>query len=145
MGAHRPMLPNCHPIITAAKQRSVLVVDDVAEIQRLVEHWLGDLGWPVWSVSSGREAGRFLGRQPVDLVVTDVIMPDGDGLEVIAEVRRRQPRARVLAISGGGLHLHAADCLKLARSLGAHAVLLKPFRREQLLEAIGSVLELNLR
>lgn len=135
------LLSSTPPFLPQAKALSVVVVDDVQEIQNLLHHWLRELGWEVTCASSGREAAKLIQQQQaIDLLITDIIMPDGDGLEVITELRRRHPQARVLAISGGGLHLRATDCLKLAKSLGAHAVLLKPFKREQLLEALSSIL-----
>ncbi len=133
------MLTTTLSFTTRAKPLSVVVADDVVEIQQLVEHWLSDLGCNVACASSGNEVARLVRARHVDLVITDVIMPDGDGLEVIADLKRAQPAARVLAISGGGNHLPAHDCLKFARGLGAHAVLLKPFNREQLLEAVSRV------
>jgi DNA-binding NtrC family response regulator len=74
------------------------------------------------------------------MVITDILMPDGDGLEVITELKRAQPSVRVIAMSGGGSHLRAAECLKFARGLGAHAVLLKPFNREQLIDVVSQQL-----
>lgn len=120
---------------------SVFIIDDVEEIQRLAELWLKEVGCNVTCASTGREAVRELKVRPVDVVLTDVIMPDGDGLEVISEVRRTRPEVRVVAISGGGVHLNATDCLKFARGLGAHAVLMKPFNRQQLLSAMNAVLQ----
>jgi CheY-like chemotaxis protein len=115
----------------------VVVADDVVEIQQLVRQWLSDIGCVVTCVSTGRDAVRVVRNQHVDLVITDILMPDGDGLEVITALRTAQPSARVLAISGGGSHLGASDCLKFAKGLGAHGLLMKPFRREQLYDALG--------
>ena len=115
---------------------SVVVIDDVVEIQQLVQQWLRELGCIVTCVSTGREAVRILRTVHVDLVITDIIMPDGDGLEVITELRRAQPSTRLIAMSGGGNHLRAADCLKLAKGLGAHGGLTKPFSRQQLFDAV---------
>jgi CheY-like chemotaxis protein len=125
------------PSVSPAEPLSVVVADDVVEIQRLVALWLRDLGCVVTCVSTGREAVRFLRSQHVDIVITDILMPDGDGLEVISELKRAQASTRVLAISGGGNHLEAADCLKFAKGLGAHGLLMKPFNRQQLLDALG--------
>jgi CheY-like chemotaxis protein len=115
---------------------SIVVADDVEGITYLVQHWLEEDGHHVTCAGSGSEVAALLRQQPVDLVITDVIMPDGDGLEVMLEVKRTRPNARVLAISGGGAYLRARDCLNLARGLGAHAILLKPFNREQLSSAV---------
>ena len=116
---------------------SVVVAEDVAEIQQLVQHWLRELGYFVTCVSTGQEAVRIVRTVHVDMVITDILMPDGDGLELITELRRLQPSARIIAMSGGGHHLRAADCLKLASTLGAHALLTKPFNRQQLIEVVG--------
>lgn len=116
--------------------RSVVVADDVVEIQNLLQLWLRELGYFVTCVSTGREAVRVLRTAHVDMVITDILMPEGDGLEVITELKKAQPTARIIAMSGGGNHLRAADCLKFARGLGAHGVLMKPFNREQLVELV---------
>ena len=125
--------------ITLEKPLSVIVADDVMEIQALVEMWLKEIGCAVKCASSGREVSKLLRQAPCDLVIADVIMPDGDGLDVILELKQAKAKTRVLAISGGGRHLQASDCLKFARGLGAHEVLLKPFNREQLLSAVRRV------
>ena len=115
---------------------SVVVADDVVEIQQLLHQWLRDLGFLVTCVSTGQEAVRVLRTVQVDMIITDILMPDGDGLEVITEFRRAQPSVRIIAISGGGNHLRATECLKFARGLGAHGVLMKPFKREQLIDLV---------
>lgn len=114
----------------------MIVADDVEGITHLVQHWLEEQGHQVTCAGSGTEVAALLRRQSVDLMITDVIMPDGDGLEVMLELKRTHPQARVLAMSGGGSYLRARDCLNLARGLGAHAVLMKPFNRDQLLAAV---------
>jgi CheY-like chemotaxis protein len=118
---------------------SVLVVDDVDEIRHLLTQWLREAGASARDAATGNEALRELRGAPVDLLVTDILMPDRDGLELIAEVRRSRPTVRILAISGGGRHLRADDCLKFAKGLGAHGLLMKPFSRQQFLEALSQV------
>jgi CheY-like chemotaxis protein len=122
---------------------SVVVADDVAEIRRLLEQWLTEIGCIVTCVSTGRDAVRLLRAGHVDVVITDIIMPDGDGLEVITDLKRAQRSTRILAMSGGGSHLGAADCLKFAKSLGAHGVVTKPFNREQVFDALAQILSVN--
>jgi CheY-like chemotaxis protein len=119
---------------------SVVVADDVLEIQQLVQQWLRDLGCIVTCVSTGEEAVKVLRTVHVDLVITDILMPDGDGLEVITELKHAQPSVRIIAMSGGGNHLRATECLKFARGLGAHGTLMKPFNREQLIELAAQLL-----
>lgn len=118
---------------------SVLVVDDVDEIRQLLTQWLREAGATARDAATGNEALRELRGAAVDLLVTDILMPDRDGLELIAEVRRSRPSMRILAISGGGRHLRPDDCLKFAKGLGAHGLLMKPFTRQQFLEALSRV------
>lgn len=120
-----------HPPFELARL-TVLVVDDEPGIRELVQHWLTREGHTVICAGSGDEAIRLLKTQRFDLVITDIVMPDGDGFELIASFRQQQTTARILAISGGGKYLQSADCLKIARGLGAHAVVMKPFNWEQL-------------
>ncbi len=122
---------------------TIVIADDVLEIRNLMQHWLNAAGCEVLSAASGREATDLVRTRNVDLVITDVLMPDGDGLEVITSLRRIAPRTKVLAISGGGNHLRATDCLAFARGLGAHGVLMKPFNRAQLLEAVKKIVPLQ--
>jgi two-component system chemotaxis response regulator CheY len=114
-----------------SKPLKVLVADDETEIRNLIRHWLEAAGHEVLGAGSAREATALLKAGPVDLVVTDILMPDGDGLDLITETRKSQPTARLLAMSGGGRYVETTDCLRMARGFGAHAALLKPFTREQ--------------
>jgi CheY-like chemotaxis protein len=124
---------------TRTKPLSVIIADDVAEIRHLVGLWLREAGCTVTATASGNELTKLIRAQPYDVIITDIIMPDGDGLEVILEAKRTLPNTPVLAISGGGQHLQATDCLRFAKGLGAQAVLMKPFNREQLLDAVNHV------
>jgi CheY-like chemotaxis protein len=117
----------------------VLVADDYDDMRYVLQRWFEEAGARVASAANGREVSRLLKQETFDLVVTDVLMPDGDGLEVIAEVRRIAPKTRLIAISGGGSHLPGSDCLKFAKWLGAHALLIKPFARDELFNAITAV------
>jgi CheY-like chemotaxis protein len=119
------------------KRMSVIVADDVPGILDLVGRWLEEAGHTVRCVSTGLEASQLLKSHHFDLVITDILMPDGDGLELILELKHAQPAIRILAISGGGRHMQAMDCLKMAKNLGAHAMLMKPFSREQLFAAMN--------
>ena len=119
---------------------SILVADDEEGIRNLLRHWLQSQGHTVVLVNSAHEAVRLLKAHTFDLVITDVVMPDGDGFELIAAFRKAQPQARIVAISGGGKYLQGPDCLKIARGLGAHAAVMKPFNWEQLHAGIDEAL-----
>lgn len=122
------------------KSLAVLVADDVADIQHIIQCWLSEVGHRVACANTGEEAIRLLRGQPFDLIITDVIMPDGDGLDLIREARSRAPETRILAISGGGRFLKRETCLEMSRGLGAHALLLKPFNREQFMAELNQAL-----
>ena len=119
---------------------SILVADDEESIRSLIERYLSSAGHTVAIAANAREACEAMTRHRFDLVITDVLMPDGDGLDLITELKKAQPGARILAISGGGRYLEGSDYLKLAKGLGAHTALMKPFTWQQLQEAIDRVL-----
>jgi DNA-binding NtrC family response regulator len=115
---------------------SILVADDEDSIRSLLEHFLKNGGHQVVVVGNAREACEAMARQPFDLVITDVLMPDGDGLDLITELRKVQPNARIVAMSGGGRYLEGSDYLKLAKGLGAHTAMMKPFTWQELQDAM---------
>lgn len=121
------------------KSCSILVVDDEDELREIVRRVLADAGHRVMTAEDGNSASRLISNEVFDLVITDVIMPERDGMQVITELRRKHPRVRVIAMSGGG-HVPRAQYLKMARGLGAHAVLEKPFTASELTQAIATAL-----
>lgn len=124
------------PVPATKKSLVIVIADDVEEIQHLVTSWLEEEGHVVVRAGSGREIVRIVRERPVDLVITDILMPDGDGLDAILAINRAQPSLRILAISGGGRSQPADACLRVAKGVGADVVLLKPFRRAQMLAAV---------
>ena len=124
----------------ARESLSILVADDEESIRHLLSSWLKSRGHEVVSVANAQDATGYLRERRFDLVITDVVMPDGDGFELIGAFRKAQSETRILAMSGGGRFLQGNDCLKIALGLGAHAVLMKPFGWEQLQAAIDEAL-----
>lgn len=88
------------------------------------------------TTASGNAAIDLLKTGHFDVVITEVLLPDGDGLDVIKYSRQSRLPHRIIAVSGGGSYLTRLDCLKLAKMLGAHVVALKPLVKNQLLTAI---------
>jgi CheY-like chemotaxis protein len=115
--------------------QSILVVDDDELMRSALHTTLSDAGYAVVGAADGRAAIKAFDHAAFDLVVTDLIMPETDGLELIAFLKKRHPSIPVIAISGGGL-MRADYNLKFARALGAKAILLKPFPNEQLLTTV---------
>lgn len=119
--------------------RTILVIEDQSELRGLVAATLEEVGYHVLTATTGREASKAFAGAKVDLVLTDLLMPDRDGIEVIRELRESRPDLPVVAMSGGG-RIPAALYLKLARDLGAKAILEKPFSNQQLLLTIALAL-----
>lgn len=116
----------------------VLVIDDDALTRRIAETALCRRGYRVETSGDGRQALRWLEREQPAVIVTDIFMPEVDGLEVIMAARRACPQARILAISGGGMRMDK-DFLPIARRLGADAALAKPFRAGMLLAEVDDL------
>lgn len=131
--------PTTHTI--APPPASILLVDDDNAIQTLIQFCLERAGHHVVCATGRAPVLTLLSSGHFDLVITDVLMPDIDGTEVITAARIHQPDAAILAMSGGGSHLTADFCLKLAGSFGAGAPLLKPFHLEELMDAVNSALQ----
>lgn len=125
---------------TAQDSLSILVADDEEGIRSLLEHWLTEAGHSVQTADCGQQAMRMLQHEAFDVIITDVVMPDGDGFELIPAIRKIQPDARILAISGGGRYIPGGDCLSLARGLGAHASIIKPFDCGDVLRGLANTL-----
>lgn len=123
-----------------AKSLTVLLADDARDLQALIARWLEEAGHTVTRASNGREIVELAQQRTFDLLVTDILMPDGDGWDAIAEVRRLRPETRILAISGGAREMPAKAVLRVARGAGAIGFLEKPFSRPELLAAISRVL-----
>lgn len=117
----------------------VLVVDDEELARFTVREILEEGGHSVLEAAGADEALRILAAKPVDVLVTDIIMPGKDGIALVAEVRRTRPAVRVVAISGGG-RTTRLDFLTVAKAYGADQVLAKPFGGERLLAAVDACL-----
>jgi CheY-like chemotaxis protein len=117
---------------------SILVIEDEPSLRQVFVRMLSGDGHAVNEACDGREALRFLKSQRPDLILTDIVMPNGDGIEVIAANRQLPHPAKLIAMSGaGGL---GPDYLKVALELGADYALKKPFRTTELRAAIAACL-----
>ncbi len=117
----------------------ILVIDDDPVLRRVITLALEGAGHSVLRCENGRKAIEHLAHGPADLLVTDVIMPEMDGVETVRAARRLRPELPILAISGGGSG-DPADYLGIARVFGATAVLAKPFRPAELVELVAKLL-----
>jgi len=118
----------------------ILVVDDDAMVRRTIRASLQRVGHDVVEAGDGLEAIGVLKKAEVDLVVSDIIMPEVDGIGLLLNLRKQFPRLRVIVISGGG-RAQNVDFLRMAQTLGANHVLAKPFTPEQLQKAVQATLD----
>jgi DNA-binding NtrC family response regulator len=122
------------------KPARLMILDDNPDICATAGRILARAGYCVETAHDGPTALRRLGEVPCDLVITDILMPDMDGLEFISQLRGACPWVKIIMISGGGRWLPAAKLLKTARFLGACQILAKPFSATELLEAVQQAL-----
>jgi DNA-binding NtrC family response regulator len=116
----------------------VLVIDADAGLRQMVHRELTKAWYVVTEADGGRSGLASYRQDPADVVITDILMPDTEGLETIRELRRYDPQVKIIAISGaGGGH---SNYLELARRLGAQRALEKPFPLDHLIAAVREVL-----
>lgn len=117
----------------------ILLVDDDNPFRTMLRLTLVKMGHGVMEACDGREAIALLRAEPPELVITDIVMPEKEGMETIVEMRRMQPGLKIIAMSGGG-RVNAKNYLYIAKSLGADCVLEKPFPNEELVRTLDSLL-----
>jgi DNA-binding response OmpR family regulator len=119
--------------------KNILIIDDNENMLRMMGDLLSRSGYNVLSAPDGVNGMKTYHANPPDLVITDIIMPDKEGLEVIMELVKQEPRPKIIAMSGGGM-MEPQTYLSLARKLGADQVIEKPFRSAELLSLIEKLL-----
>jgi len=120
----------------------VLVIDDDDQFRSMLRQVLGREGYEVSEARNGKEGIAFYRATPTDLVISDILMPEQEGLQTIRELRREFPEVKIIAVSGGGAG-GAMNFLKAAKMLGAQRTLWKPFDLEDLRQAVREVLNLS--
>jgi DNA-binding response OmpR family regulator len=121
----------------------VLVIEDDPEIRAMICRMLPSDKYDVKEAANGRNALFQLNEQDnFDLAITDILMPEKEGLETIIELKRHHRHIKILAMSGGGLG-SAQDYLTMAKELGADGTLKKPFIKDELLAAIENIMQQN--
>jgi DNA-binding response OmpR family regulator len=115
----------------------ILVIDDDEPLLMTLEALLTAAGHAVVTASDGLKAEQLFRAEPFEVIITDIVMPDREGLETITKLRREYPEVPVIAMSGGATN--SKMYLELAAKLGARRTLSKPFTAAALYEAIGAV------
>jgi DNA-binding response OmpR family regulator len=118
----------------------ILIIDDDEQVLDMLYESLTREGYDVLRASNGEQGLRLYRQEPVDLIITDIIMPEKEGIETIIELRKDFPDVKIIAMSGGG-RIVTKDYLHLAKIFGVQRTFKKPVAREQLLDAIKALLK----
>jgi CheY-like chemotaxis protein len=120
-------------------QHKILVIDDNVVVRNTIVQILESEGYEVIGAEDGRRGLHAFRTEHPDLVVTDIIMPEKEGIETIRDIRAESPNAKIIAISGGG-RMGNTDFLKIARQLGASEAVAKPLDPDHFLDIVKNCL-----
>jgi DNA-binding NtrC family response regulator len=118
---------------------SILLVEDDDQVRTLLKLLLTNAGYLVCEARNGKGVNDLYQQHQPDLVITDLIMPEKEGLELIMELRSRDPKLKIIAMSGGGLG-STVKYLPMAQKLGAQFTLAKPFDNDEFLATVRMAL-----
>jgi DNA-binding NtrC family response regulator len=117
----------------------IVLIDDDTDVEEVIAAMLKSAGYEVCIAGDGEEGLALVAQGGADLVLTDILMPGTDGIQVITQLRANQPDLPVIAMSGGGKVVQY-DSLPVASLLGAVQTLNKPFKKSRLLESVDAAL-----
>lgn len=120
----------------------ILLIDDETLFREMLRAALEGMGHEVVEAANGRIALGLYVPGHFDLVITDLIMPEKEGIETIIELRKLNPKVKIIAMSGGG-RVTSVDYLQIARQIGAKKILAKPFLYEEIKAVIDEILAEN--
>jgi DNA-binding NtrC family response regulator len=120
--------------------KQILIIDDEPQIRSMLKKMLEREGFDIIVASDGKEGMELFEKNPVDLVITDLIMPEKEGIEIIRVFKKGYPDVPIIAMSGGGKN-SPDGYLKMAKLLGAQATFEKPINKEELLNTVKKALE----
>lgn len=117
----------------------ILLIDDDNHFREMFAELLKREKYEVIETNDGRNAINLFDLHKPDLVITDIIMPDKEGIETILDLKKENPNAKIIAISGGG-RTNAMDNLRSAKLLGANETFAKPFNNKEILQSISNLI-----
>lgn len=120
--------------------KKILVIDDDDLFGSMMKRMLEQAGFDVELAVDGRQGVRMFRQTAPDLVITDIIMPEKEGIQVIMELKEISPDVKIIAVSGGGRRIEGSMILPMAKQLGAGYIFDKPVDRSKLLAAINEML-----
>ena len=122
---------------------NILIVDDEESIRKILREFLELAGFNVVCAENGLDAIAKASEDNYDLVITDLVMPDRNGLELILDIKKLEPRPKIIAMSGGGGIRGRYDYLEISEIVGAEKVLRKPFSMEQVQGMVKEMLPIS--
>ncbi|MDF1572851.1 MAG: response regulator [Bacteroidales bacterium] len=120
--------------------KKILIIDDEPDILVMLKKMMERAGFDVRLAVNGDEGLLSFYEETPDLVITDIIMPEKEGLEIIREMKKQHPALKIIAISGGG-RISAESYLETAGHFGANRIFQKPFTQSEIVSAVKSLLE----
>ena len=130
--------PHLDVLVAPISKKKVLIVDDEPEIRNAMQYML-NTEFEVNTANSSEQALKLMGRTDVDILITDIFMPDIDGLDLIRTVTKKYPSIKIIAMSGLEKQM-GSYTLRAAETFGASICLSKPFSKDELMFSIYSVL-----
>lgn len=122
--------------------KRILIIEDDPITQELVKDILEEENYDVEVAGNGIDGLELQNSNPFDLIITDIVMPEKEGIETILEIKRDYPKVKLIAISGGASY-GANGYLKMAKMLGVERTFPKPFERDDIVNAVKELLELK--
>ena len=122
------------------KKRTILIIDDDENIREYIQLMLEEEGFKVFVADNGRTGIDIFTNESIDLIITDLIMPEKEGIETIQDIRKMDKNCGIIAMSGVS---NKDSYLSISSLLGAHAILHKPFKPEELMDAINAIFNRN--
>ncbi|MGA1867433.1 MAG: response regulator [bacterium] len=118
----------------------ILIIDDDVQIQEMLKQMLERAGYEVVTAPNGKVAIKLYREDPADLIITDLIMPEMEGIETIRKFKRDFPNIAIIAMSGGG-RISPDSYLGMVKKFGVKHTFVKPIKRAELLEAVQELLQ----
>ncbi|VGO17145.1 Sporulation initiation phosphotransferase F [Pontiella desulfatans] len=122
--------------------KRILLIDDDPTVQKLFSQFLAKQGYEVLQAENGKIGMRIIGQEKPDLIITDILMPEMDGLEILLAIRKTAEELPIIAISGG-MRSMPINFLNQAKMFGARYVFEKPVPLDVLLSAVRDLLDVH--
>jgi len=120
--------------------KTILIVDDEPSVRFMIKEMIEPVGYEVIEAGDGAEAYNICNNNALDLIVSDIVMPEKNGIDLIIQLKKEFPSIPVIAISGGGGVAGHYDYLEIAKLVGANNILKKPFSAKEICAHIENAL-----